>query len=65
MADPESFVSGGGGSNSDNVFIYFFYFFFVVVDKVREDKNTTKSRPSSAHQRNVIEMTLSASMVAL
>ena len=39
------------GYNSDNVF--FFFFFFLIM---REDPNSTKRGPASAHQRNAIEM---------
>ena len=42
--DPESFARGGGG-----------YLFFLL-DEGREDPNTTKSGPSSARQRNTIQM---------
>ena len=45
-ANPESFV--GGGSNSD--------IGFGLADAGKEDPNTTKSRPSSDRQRNVINM---------
>ena len=36
-----------------NLYIYIF-FIFVLVYEVREDPNTTKSGPSSAHQRTTI-----------
>ena len=58
------------GSKFDNVF----FFFFLVVEGL-EDSNITKNVPSSARQRNAIEMafrwraddgpTLNASLVAL
>ena len=46
-ADPESFVRGGPNLT--------FFFCFLVVDG-REDRNTTLSGPSSARQRNAIQM---------
>ena len=55
-----------------NLITYFFFFF---VDEWRKDQNTTISGPSSARQRNAIEMafllraddvpTLNAGLVAL
>ena len=40
------------GSNYDNVFSSF----SILVDKGREDANATKSRSSTARQRNAIKM---------
>ena len=42
------------GSNTDNVF--FFSFSFFLVDGWREEQNVSISGPSSARQRNAIEM---------
>ena len=50
---------GGGGEESTLTTFFIFFIYFLVGDKVREDQNTTKSRPSSAHQRNFIEMAFS------
>ena len=66
--DPETFVRGGPTLTT-------FFFVFVLVDERRDDQNTTKSRPSSARQRNAIYMafrwrpddglTLNSGLVAL
>ena len=40
------------GFNSD----IFFFFFLLLVDEGRDDHYTTKNGPSSAYQRNAIEM---------
>ena len=63
------------GSKFDNVFCCFFCLFFHLVDEGIEDQNTAINGPSSARQRNVIEMafrwraddgpTLNAGLVAL
>ena len=66
------------GSKFDKVFLFFFSFFFFsffFVVEGFEDPNITKNGPSSAGQRNAIEMafrwraddgpTLNASLVAL
>ena len=53
-ADPESFVRGGPTILTTFFFNYFLKIF--LADKGREDPITTESGPSSAHQRNAIEM---------
>ena len=67
--DPGSFVRGGGGGANLTVF------FCLFIDERRKDPNTTISGPSTARQRNAIEMvfrwraddgpTLNAGLVAL
>ena len=47
-ADPESFVRGG-----PTLTFFFFFFFF---DEGRNYSNTTISGPSTARQRNAIQM---------
>ena len=69
-ADPESFVRGG----PNLMFSFFSFFFFLAVEGL-DDPNITINGPSSACQRNAIEMafrwraddgpTLNASLVAL
>ena len=63
------------GSNSGKFFLLFFFFFFFVFvfffwDEGSKNQNNTKSRPSSARQRNAISMaddgpTLNAGLVDL
>ena len=46
------------GSNLTAFFFFFcFFFVFYLVDEGRDGPNTTKSGPSSARQRNAIQMT--------
>ena len=47
-ADPESFARGGPTLTT-------VFFVFVFFDEGKEDPNSTKSRPSSARQRNAIK----------
>ena len=51
-ADPEFFVRGGQTLTT----FFFSSFFSFLVDQWWEDPNTTISGPSSARQRNAIEM---------
>ena len=67
--DPENFARAGP------TLAPFFFFFSCLVDEVVEDPNTTINGPSSAHQRNAIQVafrwraddcpTLNAGFVAL
>ena len=51
-ADPESFVRWG-----PTLTFYFSFLFFFFFDEGRYDSNTTISGPSTARQRNAIQMT--------
>ena len=57
-ADPESFVMIGGPTLTTFFFCFVAVFVVFFVDEGIEDPNTTISGPSSARQRNAIEMAL-------
>ena len=54
--DPENFVRVGPTFTTVFFFHFFFFFFVFLVDEGKEDPNTTTNEPSSARQRNAIEM---------